>query len=50
MVPRNFPGKHRGKKIEMKNRNYRKIKINLKSINYFYILFQTYFTYFNSSI
>ena len=28
----------------------KEIKNNLKSINYFYMLFQTNFTYFNSSI
>ena len=37
------------KKIERKNRrkekNEEKQKIDLKSINYFYILFQTFFTY-----
>ena len=40
--------KWRGKMEEHKKG--RKIKINLKSINYFYILLRTYFTYFHFPI
>ena len=36
-------------KVEGKKKQ-RKIKIDLKSINYFYMLLQTHFTYFHYSI
>ena len=45
-----FLEKYKGNKINKKNKikekNKKKVK-NIKSINYFYIIFQTYFTRFN---
>ena len=47
-------GKCKGKKIDRKSKRKEKVKenkkIELKMINYFYLLLQTYFIYFNSSI
>ena len=46
-----FERKYDGKKIKEKSGRKEKIKknfkINLKSINYFYIILQIYFTYFS---
>ena len=44
----NFEVKYKKSKIERKSRKKEKEKIDLKSINYFYILFQIHLTYFPS--
>ena len=44
------PGKLKEKENKKENEKERKKKIDLKSINYFYMLIQTYFTSFFSSI
>ena len=41
---------YKGKIEEKKKINKKNKKIDQKLINYFYFLFQTYFTYFNLSI
>ena len=45
---RKFEGKCKGKKIQRKNR--KKIKNRLKVNNFFFLLLQIHFIYFNSSI
>lgn len=44
----NFEVKYKKNKIERKNRKKEKEKIDLKSINYFYIFFQIHLTCFPS--
>ena len=48
LVPGKIKGKYEEKKIERKSKG--KQKIDLKSMNHIYVLFQTHLTYFNSSI
>ena len=43
----NFEVKYKKNKIERKSRKKEKEKIDLKSINYFYVFFQTHLTYFS---
>ena len=49
LVPGKFEEKCKGKKIEKKSKRKEKVKEKkgLNLINYFYIFFQTYFTYFS---
>ena len=46
----NIEKKCKGNKIEKKNKSERKQKINLKLINYIYVLLQIHCAYFKSFI
>ena len=50
LVLRKFEGKMQGKESRRKEEMKKNKKIDLKLINYFYMLFQNDFTYFNSLI
>ena len=53
MVPKKYEGKYGERKSRGKvkgKKKQMKIKIDLKSINYFYMLFQTRLTYFSFSM
>ena len=53
LVPRKYEEKYNGKKVERKSRRKEKIKENKIDFNpkyYFYLLDQTHFICFNSSV